>query len=464
MPSAAASPVSSGPWWSRSWPAATATSCSRTTPRTWPPRSVRPAPIATRRPGRACPSGTWPAWASSPAIAPSGSTPSTSGSWPRSRSERRVTVRRRAFLASLAALASPGPARAEDCDAVDQTVRSEMAARHIPGVSLAIVKDGALARTAAYGRMRLSPDEAAAPATIYKLDSVTKQFTASGIMLLVQAGQVGLDDPVRSHLPGAPPAWDPITIRNLLTHTSGLAHDPPSGYPPVAVQNAHPGAMLARLFQMQPLFSPGTRYAYSNAGYSALACVIQLVAQQPYLRFMRERIFDPAGMSNTWLDFMRRPDAARATGYFWDWSGWTASRARTTTMGAGGIQSHVFDLARWDAALRADAILTAESKRAMWSPFRLADGRWHPYGFAWAIRELPGGKVVFHNGAGDGFNNAFYRFLDARLTVIVLTNLNPNRERGSHADHLARQIAALENPALAFPERREPPLNEVREP
>jgi Beta-lactamase len=135
----------------------------------------------------------------------------------------------------------------------------------------------------------------------------------------------------------------------------------------VAVQNSHPGAMLARLFQMQPLFEPGSRYAYSNSGYSALACIIQLLTQEPC--------------------------------------------------------------------------------------------RWHPYGFAWAIRELPGGKVVFHNGGGDGFNNAFYRFLDARLTVIVLTNLNPSRERGSRADALAREIARLYNPALVFPERHHAPLN-----
>ncbi|MGH7731664.1 MAG: serine hydrolase domain-containing protein [Candidatus Eiseniibacteriota bacterium] len=371
-----------------------------------------------------------------------------------------MIVRRRAFLASLAALALSGSRAFAQGDAVDQAVRAEMDQRHIPGVSLAIVKGGAIVKSAAYGRMRVSPDEPAAPATIYKLDSVTKQFTASGIMILVQRGQVRLDDPVKTYLPNAPSSWDAITIRNLLTHTSGLAHDPPSGYPPVAVQNTHPGAMLGRLFQMQPLFEPGSRYAYSNSGYSALAAVIQLVTGEPYLRFMRERIFDPAGMSNTGLDFMRRPDAARSTGYFWDWSGWSASRARTTTMGAGGIQSSVFDLARWDAALDTDAILTAQSKRAMWSPFRLTDGRWHPYGFAWAIRELPGGKVVFHNGGGDGFNNAFYRFLDARLTVIVLTNLNPNRERGSHADLLARQIAPLYNPALVFPERHHPPLNQ----
>jgi CubicO group peptidase (beta-lactamase class C family) len=372
-----------------------------------------------------------------------------------------VSIRRRAFLASLGALALPASPALAQGDGVDQIVRAEMGQRHIPGVSLAVVRDGAIVKSAAYGRMRLSPDEPATPTTIYKLDSVTKQFTASGLMLLVQSGQVRLDDPVRNYLPNAPSSWDPITIRNLLTHTSGLAHDPPAGYPPVAVQNTHPGAMLARLFQMQPLFEPGSRYAYSNSGYSALACVIQFLTQGPYLRFMRERIFDPAGMSNTWLDFMQRPDPARATGYFWDWSGWTASRARTTTMGAGGIQSHVFDLARWDAALGADRILTAESKRAMWSPFRLTDGRWHPYGFAWAIRELPGGTVVFHNGGGDGFNNAFYRFLDARLTVIVLTNLNPNRGRGSHADALARQIAPLYNPALAFPERHHPPLNQL---
>jgi CubicO group peptidase (beta-lactamase class C family) len=332
--------------------------------------------------------------------------------------------------------------------------------RHIPGLSLGVVRDGTVIKAAAYGRMIVSPSEPATPATIYKLDSVTKQFTASGVMLLVQDGRVRLDDPVRAYLPNAPASWDPITVRNLLTHTSGLAHDPPAGYPPIAVQNTHPGAMLARLFQMQPLFEPGSRYAYSNSGYSALAAVIQLVTREPYLRFMRAGIFDPVGMARTWLDFMRRPDPARAIGYFWDWFGWNPSRSRTSTMGAGALQSNVLDLAKWDAALYTDRILTESSKREMWQPFRLTDGRLHPYGFAWAIRELPGGKVVFHNGGGDGFNNAFYRFLDARLTVIVLTNLNPSRSLGSHADALARQIAPVYNPQLVFPERHHPLLNQ----
>ena len=129
-------------------------------------------------------------------------------------------------------------------------------------------------------------------------------------------------------------------------------------------------------------------------------------------------------------------------------------------MGAGALQSNVFDLAKWDSVLYTDRVLTEASKREMWQPFRLSSGRLHPYGFAWAIRELPGGKVVFHNGAGDGFNNAFYRFLDARLTIIVLTNLNPRRDLGSHADALARQIATVYNPELVFPERG-PPSNQA---
>ena len=368
---------------------------------------------------------------------------------------------RRAFLAGLASVAVAAPDAYAQDDAVDRLVRAEMDQRHIPGVSLAVVRDGSINKAAAYGRMSVSPSEPATPATIYKLDSVTKQFTASGIMLLVQQGRVRLDDPAKTYLPNAPGSWDAITVRNLLTHTSGLAHDPPAGYPPIAVQNTHPGAMLARLFQMQPSFEPGSRYAYSNSGYSALAAIIQLVAGQPYLRFMRERIFDPTGMANTWLDFMRRPDPVRATGYTWDWLGWSPNRSRTGTMGAGALQSNVFDLATWDAVLYSDRILSAVSKREMWAPFRLTDGRVHPYGFAWAIRELPGGKVVFHNGGGDGFNNAFYRFLDARLTVIVLSNLNPSRDAGgSHADALARQIAPIFNASLVFPERHQPPLNQ----
>jgi CubicO group peptidase (beta-lactamase class C family) len=239
-----------------------------------------------------------------------------------------VTVTRRAALGALALVALPPSRVGAQGDAVDQVVRAEMDQRHIPAVSLAVARRGAIVKSAAYGLMSVSPSVPAAPATIYTLDSITKQFMASGIMLLVQDGRVQLDAPVKAYVPNAPSSWDAITVRHLLTHTSGLAHDPPAGYPPIAVQNTPPGAMLARLFQMQPLFDPGSRYAYSNSGYSALAAVIQLVTQQPYLRFMRERIFDPVGMANTWLDFMGRLDAARAPGYFWEWTGLSPVAAR----------------------------------------------------------------------------------------------------------------------------------------
>ena len=349
---------------------------------------------------------------------------------------------------------------------VDEVVRTTMADQHFPSAVVAVVRDGGIVNAAAYGQMRLRDAEPATPQTVYRLDSVTKQFTAAGIMLLVQDGRVDLDARVKRYLPAAPAGWDEITIRRLLTHTSGLAHDPPSGYPPVAEQNRDPGAMLARLFRMRPEFEPGSRYAYSNAGFETLAAVIHRVTGGPYLRFMRERIFEPLGMTRTTLDFFGSLEPDRAIGYRRDGGAFHPAAARTFPMGAGCVQSNVFDLARWDAALYTDRILTDESKRQMWTPTPLTTGRVQPYGFGWALRKLRGGRVVFHNGGGAGFNTAFYRYVDARLTVIVLTNSNPTSEpgRGSPADELARLIAPLYHPDLAWTVRRPPLLNEGLEP
>ena len=376
-------------------------------------------------------------------------------------------------LAIVLLAAGPALAQAPADEAaglqVDDVVRTHLAERNIPSVVVAVVRDGAIVKVAAYGDKRLGPGsrEPATPRTVYRLDSITKQFTAAGIMLLVQDGRVDLDARVKRYLPAAPPSWEAITVRHLLTHTSGLAHDPPNGYPPVAEQNRDPGAVLVRLFRMRPEFEPGSRYAYSNAGFEALAAVIHRVSGLPYLRFMRERIFEPVGMESTTLDFFGRPEPERAFGYALIDGAMREARARTFPMGAGCVQSNAFDLARWDAALYTDRILTDESKRQMWTPTPLTTGRTQPYGFGWALRRLRGGRVVFHNGGGAGFNNAFYRYLDARLTVIVLTNSNPERlsgGRGSHADELARLVAPLYRPDLAWTVRRTPLLNEGLEP
>jgi CubicO group peptidase (beta-lactamase class C family) len=268
---------------------------------------------------------------------------------------------------------------------VDEVVRTTMADRHFPSAVVAVVRDGSIVNAAAYGQMRLRDAEPATPQTVYRLDSVTKQFTAAGIMLLVQDARVELDARVKRYLPAVPASWEEITIRRLLTHTSGLAHDPPNGYPPVAEQNRDPGATLARLFRMRPEFAPGSRYAYSNAGFETLAAVIHRVTGGPYLRFMRERIFDPLGMTRTTLDFFGPLEPDRAVGY---------------------------------------------------------------------------------RRGGAGFNTAFYRYIDARLTVLVLTNSNPEKEpgRGSPADELARLIAPLYDPDLAWTVLRPPLLNEGLEP
>jgi D-alanyl-D-alanine carboxypeptidase len=367
-------------------------------------------------------------------------------------------------VALLALLLGSGPAPAPAADdaaagaRVDEVVRAEMVDRKIPSVVVGVTRDGGLVKVAAYGRMRLSPEESATPHTRYRLDSMTKQFTASGIMLLVEDGRVALDAPVKRYLPGAPGAWDGITIRHLLNHTSGLAHDPPARYPPVAEQNRDPASMLRHLFPMRPEFPPGSRSAYSNAGYETLAAVIQRVTGQPYFRFMHERIYGPAGMTGAALDVGGQPEPGRAAGYAQGDLG-PREVAAGRGVGSGALVSTVFDLARWDAALLGDGILSERSRRELWSPAKLTTGRWHLYGFGWALRSIGTDRVAFHNGGGSGFNNAFYRYLKSRLCVIVLTNLNPHPDGPSHADVLARLISGLYEPSLTWPERGPLPLN-----
>jgi CubicO group peptidase (beta-lactamase class C family) len=376
--------------------------------------------------------------------------------------------RARNVVALLTWLLAAGPVAAQTAGdtaagaRVDEIVRAEMVDRKLPSVVVGVTRDGVLVKVAAYGRMKLSPAKNATPHTRYRLDSMTKQFTASGIMLLVEDGRVALDAPVKRYLPAAPSTWDAITVRHLLNHTSGLARDPPSGYPTVAEQNREPAPMLRRLFAMDPVFKPGSRYAYSNAGYETLAAIIHRVTGQPYFRFMHARIYKPAGMTSTALD-LARPEASRAAGYVRGTSD-LVEAAPGRGLGAGALVSTVFDLARWDAALLGDRILSERSKHEMWSPAKLTTGRSRPYGFGWAMRTIGTDRVVFHNGSGSGFNNAFYRYLNARLGVIVLTNLNPEPGEPSHADALARMITPLYEPSLLWPDRPTLPLKPAEAP
>jgi CubicO group peptidase (beta-lactamase class C family) len=349
------------------------------------------------------------------------------------------------FFAVAGGIAIPtvwGQAAGSVSDPVDDLVQREMAARKLPSVALAVVKDGIIVKHAAYGYARISPDLAAAPSTRYRLASVTKQFTAAAILILRQQRRLRLEDSVSQYLGDAPASWANITIRDLLTHTSGFPRDSPAGYGRLADQASNPRDLLNRLYQIRPLTPPGTHYQYSNAGYALLGAIVETVSGQSYGQFLRQNIFAPAGMNDTQVDDENYSDPRLAMGYAWESSAgrWQARSQGYAPLAAGSVQSTVLDLAKWEAALETDAILTAESKKQMWTPLVLKNGVEYDYGFAWLVQDTPAGRFISHAGSGWGYSTAFYRYPDAGYTIIVLTNLQPSKNN-YHASVLADAIA-----------------------
>jgi len=293
----------------------------------------------------------------------------------------------------------------------------------VPGAGVAVLRDGLPIFRRAYGLSDLEARAPATTATNYRLASLTKQFTAAAILLLAEAGRLSIDDPVRQWLPTLPDRADAIVIRHLLTHTSGLIDYEdliPEGW---AAQLRD--ADVLGLLEAEPggYFPPGAGYRYSNSGYSLLALIVGRASGEDFASFLRERIFQPLGMQNT-VAFESAISVVphRAFGYSGSEHSWTRTDQDLTsaTLGDGGIYSSVDDLAKWEAALCGDGLPRPESLRLAFQPATQTDDPAVQYGFGWRIT----GESRWHSGETIGFRNVIVRFLEQRLTVIVLTNRN----------------------------------------
>jgi CubicO group peptidase (beta-lactamase class C family) len=287
---------------------------------------------------------------------------------------------------------------------------------------------------------------------VFKIGSVSKQFIAAGIMLLVQEGKIAVGDKITRYLETAPPAWQPITIRHLLTHTSGLVREAP-GFDPYKLQ---PEIDVIQTAYSVPLrFTPGEKYEYSNLGYFILAEVIHRVSGKPWGDFLGERVFIPLKMTATRVTTLPEIVPNRAHGYAWkdgklqNEDDWPAVRP------SGAFLSTASDLAKWEAALLGDTILKDATKKEMWTRVTLNDGRTFPYGFGWQLDDWPadsrtptGVPMIRHGGSMNGFRAAYTRWPSQRLAVIILTNLTDAPYEG-----LAANIAIRYAPELRSPSR-----------
>ena len=325
-----------------------------------------------------------------------------------------------AIVALVAPLYSqPAASKSPSSDPVDTLVAAEMERRHIPGVSLAVLRRGTVIKAAGYGKADLEHDVAVTPDTVFKIGSVSKQFLATGIMLLVQDGRLSVDDPVSKYLDDTPESWRGITIRHFLTHTSGVLREGPA-FDAFKVQADR--IVISSAYARPLEFPTGTKYQYCNVCYFALAEIIARVSGQPWDVFLADRVFRPLGMTSTRTTTTTALVSRRARGYVWRDGGYENAAELLALRPSGAFLSTVSDLARWDAALYEDRVLTKASREEMWKPMRLTGGGMTEYGFGWELNMMDGHRGVHHGGSLPGFRAEMSRFPDDGLTIIVLTN------------------------------------------
>jgi CubicO group peptidase (beta-lactamase class C family) len=338
-------------------------------------------------------------------------------------------------------------------DEVDSYVEMQMRSFHIPGISLAVVHNGQIVKAQGYGLAHIELNVPMTKEMVLEIGSMTKQFTATAIMMLVEEGKVGLDDKLSKYFPNVPAAWSAITVRHLLTHTSGITENAEKADHCLPADVREDSVLIDNSCYTVPLgFRPGEAWAYSNAGYHLLAAIIKKASGMSCADFTTERILKPLGMLNGHVSVLHGIVANRAAGYEWK-NNVLENRAAMPlvgSVGGVGILSTVGDLAKWDASLYTDRLLKRSSLEQMWTPVKLEGGATPAfnYGFGWFLDTYRGHRVISHGGVTPGFSSSITRFVDDKLTVILLTNSS-----GQIVDQFAREIAALYLPSLAIPKK-----------
>ena len=324
-------------------------------------------------------------------------------------------------------------------DAVAQYVNAEMARQHVPGVALLVARNGEIVRAQGFGFSNVELQVPVKPETLFQSGSMGKQFTATAIMMLVEEGKIGLDDSITKYFPEAPGTWKAVTIRHLLTHTGGFT-DYPKDF---NFRKDYTEDELLKIVAAMPLaFPPGTKWSYSNLGYLTLGILIHRVTGNFYGDMLQARIFRPLGMQTTRI--MSEADIIpnRAAGYRLvkgelKNQEWVAPALNTTADGS--LYFSILDLAKWDAALYSEKLLKRSSLEQMWTVVKLNNGRPNSgdYGFGWEITTAHGHRVVGHSGSWQGFKTQISRYVDDKLTVVVLANL-AEADPGKIGQHVAR--------------------------
>jgi CubicO group peptidase (beta-lactamase class C family) len=356
------------------------------------------------------------------------------------------------LLAAPLVHAAPEPAR-DVAARIDQVLAATYKA-DAPGATVIVVKDGKTVLRKAYGLADVEHKVPLTPETPMRLGSVTKQFTAAAIMMLVDEGKIKLDDDITVYLPDYPAQGKKVSIEHLLTHTSGIvSYTGKPGYRN-GMQEDMPVSRMIDTFKSDPLeFEPGSRYKYNNSGYFLLGAIIEKVSGQSYDKFVEQRIFVPLGMKHTAYEGHARSKATQALGYSARQGAFAPGTAISMTQpyAAGSLVSNVDDMARWDAAVSSGKLLTSASWQRSFTPYVLSGGASTNYGYGWEMGKLQGVPIIQHGGSIPGFKSHTLRIPSEKLYVAVLSNADSGFMR---PDEVAAKAAAIVI-GKPFPEYKE---------
>ncbi|MGB0065913.1 MAG: serine hydrolase domain-containing protein [Terracidiphilus sp.] len=355
---------------------------------------------------------------------------------------------------------------AQSVDTIDPALRSQvdriatqvLEATGVPSASIAIVQRGKLVYTHAYGSARLAtattPAIPATPEMRYSIGSISKQFTATAILLLEEQGKLSIDDPVGKYIPGLT-RGNEVTIREILSHTSGYEDYWPEDYVMTTIMGPETTRQILDTWGKKPLdFEPGTQWQYSNTNFVIAGRIVEIVSGENYWDFLSEHIFRPLGMKSVWNSDQQGLTQADATPYYRHALGLLRIAPKEGDgwmFAAGELAMTPHDLALWDESLLARSILSSESYKKMFTEVKLKNGEGTQYGLGVDVREDDGHRSIEHSGEVSGFVAENKVLIDDGVAVVVLTNQDAVRAATTIADLIAPVVAGY---PLAAPEQQ----------
>lgn len=345
---------------------------------------------------------------------------------------------------------SSSPSERQIAEKVNEYMNAAVKIDQFSG-SVLVSRDGKPIVSKGYGMANYELNVPNTPQTVFRVAAITKQFTAMAVMLLQERGKLNTDEQICKYLENCPAHWQPVTIRHLLTDTSGIPNytNSPSFWDKIPNQPLT-SAEVVNLFRDRPLdFTPGEKVAYSNSDYYLLGLIIEKASRKPYAEFLRDNIFTPLGMKNSGYDDSLTLVPNRASGYNWTGKSFVNARYRNLTIfhSAGALYSTTEDLLLWDKALYTEKLISRKSLDEIFKPsaLTLSDRAYanFSYKYGWYIGKRHDRQVAEHGGLINGFSANILRFPTERVTIIFLRNSRNNQYGVPEVVKMGEDLSAI---------------------